>query len=187
MYLANELERAKDTLAHFFSCLPQTERIRIVFESSSEFSTFTKSIRGFYWGWVLPNAAEAILGISRVEAQNDKEKLAEIHLKLKMLILPRAKYHIVIDGKPVEKEGVGTLKNATVREWFVYIATVRDWLQEHYGVDVNQRDHEGYDDYVALAHKLQDNFKTKQEFNASKRRLQKNLSKYGESKPKNGT
>lgn len=182
-----EVEKAVSVLRNFLDMLSTGERTRIQLESSSEFSTETSDIRGFYFGYVLPNAAEAIIGEKRIDVHNDKKKLYDIHVKLKMLVLPRRKYHIIIDGKPVEKEGVGSLKNATVREWFVFITAVMTFLEEHWGVDLNQRDHENYTDFAVVADRLKDNFNVKQSVAKHRRRFEKNMKSYGGTKPKNGT
>lgn len=183
---SQEPEKAKSMIDGFFSMMAPRERVRVICESSSEFSLETNNIRGFYWGWILPNAAEAILGINRLEAQKDRKKLQDIHKKLKMLVLPTVKQDRFVDGRVVEVECIAPMKNATVREWYVYIAAVQDFLEEHWGVDLNQTQHEGYDDFVTLADKFKDDRKANRDFAQHKRRFNKNMKTYERPKQESG-
>ena len=79
---------------------------------------------------------------------------------------------------PVERECVGSMKNATVREWYSFIRCVYDFLLEHYGVDLDQVTPDGYDDFVALANRLEKDVATQKKLGENKKRFEKNLQQY---------
>ena len=178
IFNADNQTGALSMVSSFFEIFRPSEKVRVILESESEFSLTTNSIRGYYWGFVVPNAAELILGEKKMTIQNDKALLNKIHVKLKMLVLPTKKYHVIEDGRPVERECVGSMKNATVREWYSFIRCVYDFLLEHYGVDLDQVTPDGYDDFVALANRLEKDVATQKKLGENKKRFEKNLQQY---------
>lgn len=175
VFKAEEFRRAQDFVSNFCSIVSPSERVRVIMETSSEFSTDTKDIRGFYWGWVIPNAGEAFFNEDRAEIAKSPAKRENVHLKLKTLLLPTQVQHTLENGKIVKKECVGSMKNATVRQWYVYIRAVIKCLKQHWGVDLDQVDHSGRDEFAVWAHKLEETPSIKREVAKATQRLEKGL------------